>query len=126
MVQDVPRIARRRKRQVKTGAANGELMRRELAHNNGTGLAKLLSDDGVRLGDVVDHDPGVTGGRHPADIDDVLDRDRYSLQRSSAPPPGDLRVSSCRVAYRAILVQADKRVQLGVERMDARQQVAHQ
>ena len=53
MMVGVPGIARRRPRQVEARPADGELVRRELAHDDGAGAAQLLHADGVGLGDVV-------------------------------------------------------------------------
>ena len=53
MVVGVPRIARRRERQVEAGAANGELMRGQLAQNDRARLAQFRNYDRIGLGDVV-------------------------------------------------------------------------
>src|SRR5271165_4034721 len=83
MVPRVPRIARGRKREIETRPADGELVRAEFAHDDGAGFAQLADADGILFGDVVDEDFRVPGGRQAGDIDDVLDADRNSVQRTS-------------------------------------------
>ncbi len=75
------RIARRRPRQVEARPADGELVRRELAHDDGARAAQLLHADGVGLGDVVLEDLGMAGRGQARDVDDVLDADRHAMQR---------------------------------------------
>src|SRR5262249_30001715 len=52
--RQVPRIARRWPRQIERGAAVRKFVRGELAHEDGTGLVKLTSRGGVRVGNTIE------------------------------------------------------------------------
>ena len=79
MMVRVPRIARRRERQVEARPADGELMRGGLAQHDRPRLAQPSDHGGVLLGDVVEQDLGVAGGRQPGHVDDVLHPDRHAV-----------------------------------------------
>jgi hypothetical protein len=126
MVVAVPRIARRRERQVEAGAADGEFMGGQLAHDDGAGLAQFADDDGVGGGDVVDQDLGVAGGRQPGDVDDVLDPDRHAVQRAADAPGGDLGLGVAGHRHGGLAVHPDEGVEPVVQAFDAVEQRGHQ
>jgi hypothetical protein len=95
-------------------------MRRELADDDRAGLAQPAGDNRIDLGNVVDQDLGMACGRQTGDIDDVLDPDRYAVQRAAAPPGRYFPAGPFGVRHRALRVQADKCVQLRIQRFDAR------
>src|SRR5262249_56713861 len=71
-VLGVPRVARRRRREIEARAAIGKFVRRQFAHQHRAGGGELLSASGVGIRDVVLQEFRAAGGRYPFGIDDVL------------------------------------------------------
>jgi hypothetical protein len=126
MMVRVPRVARRRPRQIKAGAADGEFVGGELAEHDGAGAAQARDAYRIVFGDIVDQDPGVTGCGQTGDIDDVLDADRHPVQRPAAASRSDLGFRGARRRHRRVAVQANKDIQFRIEPANALQQRRHQ
>ena len=126
MMLRVPRVARRRERQIEARAADGELVGRELPQDDRAGLAQLRDHRRIGRGDVVHQDLGMARGRQAGDIDDVLDADRHAVQRPSHTARGDLGLGRACGVHRGIGIQPDEGVQLRIEPLDARQQRVQQ
>ena len=89
-------------------------MRGKLAHDNRARRAQLCDHRRVGIGDMIQAQPRVAGCRHSLDVDDILDRDRNTKQKSS----WQCRIGSSRT--RAFAVKIHKCVELGVEPLDPR------
>ena len=118
----VPRVARRRPRQVEARAADREFVRRQLAQHDRAGAAQPRDADRVGGRDIVDQDLGMAGRRQAGDIDDVLDADRHAVQRAARPARHDLGLGGPGRVHRRLGVEPDEDMQLRVEPLDALQQ----
>ena len=83
MMGSVPRVARRRKRQIKRRAADRKFMQRQFAEHDRAGGAQTADDHRVFTRNIVEQDFGVAGGRQARNVDDVLDADRHAVQGSA-------------------------------------------
>src|SRR5471032_452283 len=115
----VPRVARRRPRQVERGTAKGELVRRQLAQHDCSGIGPLLDGMGVAHRDVVLQQ--LRMGRRPdaGGIVDVLVCD-WDAVEGATPLPGHLPCF-CRtgIGQRALLAHEQERMELRIEAADA-------
>jgi hypothetical protein len=116
---EVPRVARRRPRQIEARTADREFMGRELAENNGAGAAQPRHADRVGSGDIVGEDLGMARRRQPGDIDDILDADRHAVQRPARAAGHDLGLGRPRRGGRRVAIEPDKRMQPRIEALDA-------
>ena len=126
MMIGVPRVARRRPGQIEARAADGEFVRRELAHDDGAGAAQPRHAHRIGRRDIVDQDLRMAGRRQARDIDDVLDADRHAMQRTAQAARRDLGFGGPGRVHRRLAVEPDEDVQLRVEPGDALQQRRHQ
>ena len=115
MMVGVPRVARRRPRQVEARPADGEFVRRQLAEHDRAGAAQLRARRPRRRGDVVHQDLRMAGRRQAGDVDDVLDADRHAVQRP-AQAAGDLGLGGLGRRHRRLGVEPDEDVEPRVER----------
>ena len=90
MMREVPRIARRRERQVMTRPTNRKLMRGQLAQDDRPRRPQTRNHLRIAPRDMPLHHPRVTRRRQPRDIDDVLDPDRHAVQLPATPPGRNL------------------------------------
>ena len=115
----VPRVARRRPGQVEGRAAHGELVRRQLAQHDRSGLGPKLHDAGILAGDVVLQQLGVRGGTDAGGVVDVLVADRDAVEFAPQRAGHHARFGGLGVGQRAFLGQQQEGVQRVVERLDA-------
>ena len=126
MMVGVPRVARRRPRQIEARAADREFMRRQLAEHDGAGAAQPCHADRVLGGDIVDQDLRMAGRRQAGDIDDVLDADRHAVQRAAPPSRRDLGFGGLGGRHRRLGIEPDEGMQPRVEPADPVEQRRHQ
>jgi hypothetical protein len=98
--------------------ANRELMGRQLAKQDGTGGAQLGGDAGVGARDVVDEDLGMTSGRQPDRIDDVLETVGNAVERAAVAASGDLALGRARGLECPFRGEPDKGMQLRLDTLD--------
>src|SRR5690606_6514282 len=108
----VERVADGPERGVFAGRAEGELVQVGLAEKDGAGRAQPFDDARVVGGDVSVTDPRGGGRRHAADVDQVLERNRYAMQRATGVALPDLGVSLPGLVERLLLERGD----VGVDR----------
>ena len=118
----VPRVARRRPRQVEGWAANGEFVGRELAEQHAASRFEPLRDHRVPSGGVAHQDFGMRRGRKTLDVDDVLQRIGHTVEWAAPASGGDFSLGrACRL-QRPFRRQCDESVVLAVVALDAGQQ----
>ena len=107
----VPRIACRRPGQVEGRTTVGELMRRQLAEQDGTGLMQLRDGGGVEIRDIVGARARVARRADAGGAVDVLQRERNAVHRAAIVACHDLGFRDACLIQR--LVRGDQ--QIGVE-----------
>src|SRR5215472_15254885 len=122
----IPRIARRRPREIEAGAADREFVGREFAEHDCAGAAQTRHANRIGRGDVVAQDLRMAGRRQTHDIDDVLDADRYAVQRPARAAGDDLGFRGLRRRHGGVGVEANKDVELRIEPADPFEQRRHQ
>ena len=123
---DVPRVARRRPRQVEARAAKGELVRRQLAQHHRPSLGELADRGGVRVRHPALQQLGVRRRRDAGRAVDVLVRDRDAVQGAAPLAPHDPGLGRPRVGERPFRRHQDEAVQRCVLGGDAVQAVLRQ
>jgi hypothetical protein len=118
----VPRVERRRPRQIPAGAAQREFPGRELAHHDAAGRFQPGDDLGVGGGDMILAQLGMAGGQNALGLDDVLEGIRNTVHRAAAGARHQLALGRLRLGQRRLLGQPQKTVQLLVMRGDAREE----
>ena len=118
----VPRIARRRPGQIEGRPAMREFMGRELAQQHRAGLVKLGDGGRVFGRDEVLADFRVAGGADAGGRIDVLQPERYAVQRAAIVAGHDLALGRSRLLAGLFRRRQQKGVELRVERLDAREQ----
>src|SRR3984893_14033154 len=121
----VPWVARGRPWEIEAWAADGELMRRELAENDGAGAAQTRHAYRIGRHDVIDQYLGMASRRQARDIDDIFDTDRHTMQRPAQAARGDLSLGSLGSIHCRVAIEADEDVQFRIEPSDALQQRLH-
>ncbi len=115
-MRGAPWVARRRPRQVERRPAMRELMRRQLAGQDGAGRVELFDRRRIFRRHGVDAHLGVPGGADAGGGIDVLEAERHPVQRAAVIAGGDLAFGLPRLRHR--LVGGDR--QIGIElRIDA-------
>ena len=114
----VPRIARRRRRQVERGAAIGEFVRRQFADQHRAGSGEPGGAGRVLGRDIVLQQLRPAGRRDALGIDDVLEADRDAVQRPRRTARHDQRLGGPRLGQRPLLGDVIKGVQPVIERPD--------
>ena len=122
----IPRIARRRERQIEARTADGELVRRELAQQHAAGLAQPRGGDAVLLRHHVQPQLGMAGRADAGGVVDVLQRIGDAVERPAVAARLQFRIGAAGIFQRAILGDQDEGVQRAVARGDACQRVARQ
>ncbi len=120
----IPRIARGRKRQVEAWAADGELVRRELAQQHAAGLAQPRGGDAVLLRHDVQTQLGMAGRADAGRVVDVLQRVGDAVERPAVAPRFQFIVGAASIFQGAILGHQNEGVQCAVARGDAGQRIA--
>ena len=115
-VPGVPRVARRRPRQVERGAAMRELVRRELAQQYPAALVQLGNGRGVFQRHRFGADAGLAGGANARGGEDVLQRERNAVQLAAIVAGRDLRLRCPRLLQRALRRDQEVGVQLRIQR----------
>jgi hypothetical protein len=118
----VPRVARRRPGQVEAGAADRELVGRQLAEQDRAGRFEPLGHGGMAGGGVAGHHLGMGGGGDALDIDDVLQRIGHAVERAAPVAGGDLGLGPARRGERALRHHRDKGVDPAVVALDPPEQ----
>ena len=118
----VPRVARRRPRQVEGWAADGEFVGRELAEQHPAGRFEPLRDHRVPAGDIAHQDLGMRRGRKTLDVDDVLQRIGHAMERTAPASGGNFGLGRARRLQRPLWSQCDKSIVLAVMALDAGKQ----
>src|SRR3954470_6177408 len=96
----VPRIARRRPRQIERRSTMREFMRRELAQQHPAGPVELRYGRGVLSRDEVLADFRMARRADPGGRINVLQAERYAVQRAAIPPRRDLAFRRFRLLAR--------------------------
>ena len=107
----VPRVARRRPRQVERWPAMREFMGRELAGQDRAGVVELAHRRRVGGGDGIDAGLGVAGGADAGGRIDVLKPERDAVHRPAIAAGHDLALGGAGLVERAL----EGRQQIGVE-----------
>ena len=92
-----------------------ELVRYELAYEDGASLAQFARCRGVLVGNVVDRDLRAAARENAFGVVDVFQRERDAVQRP-AQRPAAISVSAFRFRLRLIGRDGDERIQLRFER----------
>jgi hypothetical protein len=96
-----------------------------LAERNHSRRDQLL-DRGGRFGRDASVPALRTRGRHPVlDVQQVLQRDRQSVQRTAGEPGLALEIGRGRAIERGIAIDLDERVRVAIERRNALQARSH-
>jgi hypothetical protein len=88
----------------------------ELAEENGTCISKLPDDRRILIGNARAVEFRARCGAHAGRIEEILERDRDTGQRSTRLAAGDLELHGARIAHRLIGGDRDERVHFGVAR----------
>jgi hypothetical protein len=117
----VPRIARRRPRQVEGRPAIAELVKRMLAEDDGTRLLQPRDQRRVLRRNVILQQPRMRGRAHAGRRDRVLEAERHAVEATAPAGDGDrarrhLRRRACRFGS-----HSDVRIERGIEAGDARE-----
>ena len=115
-VLEVPGVTRGRERQVERGAADGELMRRELADQHAATGRQLLRHHAIGGGHIVDQQLGVAGRADARGLVDVLQRIGDALHRPRILPGGEGGVGAAGIVHGAVGGYGDEGVQRAVLR----------
>ena len=122
----IPRIARRRERQIEARAADGELVRRELAQQHAAGLAQPRGGDAVLLRHDVQTQLGMAGRADAGGVVDVLQRIGDAVERSAVAARLQFRIGAACIFQGAILGHQNEGVQCAVACGDACQRIARE
>ena len=122
----VPGIARRRPWRVERRPAVRELGHRELAEEDAAGGVQSRRDRRVLARDIVDAYFRVPRGQDAGGVVQILEREWNAVQRPAVAAGRDLRLGRTRLAQGEIRRHGNERVQLRLERLDARELGAHE
>ena len=120
----IPRIARRRKRQIEAWAADGELVRRELAQQYAAGLAQSRGGDTVLLRHDIQTQLRMAGRADAGGVVNVLQRVGDAVERPAIAPRLQFLIGAARIVQGAIFGDQHEGMQRSVARGDAGQSVA--
>ena len=120
-----PGVPRRAEDIVEGVRAGAELGRVGLAHDDRAGRAEPFHDQAVGDGNVVGERAGAVGGADAGRVVEILDRDGQTVQRPERLAARDPAVRLVGVVQRALLPQADNRVDPRVDRVDPLQVRRH-
>ena len=119
-VREVPRIARRRPRQIERRAGVRHLVGGQLAEEHGAGVVEPARRGGVLGGNPVDEDARVARRQDALRVVDVLQRERDAVQRAAVLARGDLGLGRAAPGARARSnVGRDEGARLRVVLLDA-------
>ena len=93
-VLEVPRIARGRPRQIERRSAVRELVRQQLAEEDGARVAQSARRRRVFVGNVVDRDLRAAAREYAFGVVDVLERERDAVQRLREQRPAAISASA--------------------------------
>ncbi len=117
----VPGIAGRGKRQVGAGRADGELVRGQLAQDDGTGIAQAPHRRGILLGHIVQAQPGLAGGRQAGHVVDVLDGHGNAVEQRQVGAFGARHVCAARSLHGTAGIEIGESMDVDVHGADASQ-----
>jgi hypothetical protein len=117
----VPRVARRAEAARLGHRQDPELGQVRLADEQEAGIAKAAHEEGVVLGHEVAEQVGCQRVRHSGHRRGVLDRDRHAGERARV-----VGLDRVRRRERAVGIEMEEGVQLGLERLDPLERRFHQ
>ena len=101
--------------------AERELVQVGLADEHRAGRAQPRRDDRRRRRDVPAPHARRRGGRRPAKIDQILERDRHAVQRAAVAAGGNLLIGGARLRARLVGQHGDEGVDRRIALGDARE-----
>ncbi len=117
----VPRIPRRAHRLVASPAAEREFDHVRLAERDHSGGREAFDRRRRVIGDPAEPALRAGGGLPAFDVEEVLQRDRQPCERTGRGPGPALPVGRVGRRERVVAIDLDERVQMGIERVDARE-----
>src|SRR5262249_27204586 len=116
----VPGVACRGPGEIEGGAADRELVRRQLAEKDATGLGEAPRHHRVLSGHVVGQDLRMRRGADTGGLEDVLEADRDAVQRAAIAPGRNLALGRSGLGERRLGAHEKEAVEAMVEPRNAR------
>ena len=113
-----PRIGDRTVIRIDGSRTESQLVQVGLAEHHGAGSGQTRNDRGIRVRNPAVVEFAATRREYPFGRDQILDRDRYPMQRSAVVTTGEFRVGSVCLLERQVRRHRDKRIEPCLEPLD--------
>src|SRR5262245_22874140 len=122
----IPRVSYGWPGLIRGGASMSKLEATKLAQENAAGFFEPTHGRRVRGGNMIDENPRVSRGPYAGSFNQILQPERYAVQRAPVPSGLNFRLGCLGLAQRLFLCDQHEAVKLGVDFFDAIQESARQ